>query len=132
MLTVAVPDSCRRPVQGGQKMYTLGSWRKAGMFALGLCAGGLSAYAQRPAAPPKDQETFRFRFVGPRAGNRVHSAAGVPWCPSIDDRGAAVGGGEGGRAGGGSVGEGRKRARLGGCSIRRREYRLLWLDDGCS
>src|SRR6266481_1505520 len=73
-------------------MWILGSWRKAGILALGLSTAGLSAYAQRPTAPPKDEETFRFRFVGPRAGNRVAAAAGVPGDPSTYYAGAASGG----------------------------------------
>ncbi len=73
-------------------MWILGSWRKAGILALGLSTAGLSAYAQRPTAPPKGEETFRFRFVGPRAGNRIASAAGVPGDPSTYYAGAASGG----------------------------------------
>ena len=40
-----------------------------------LCA--LTAVAQRRGAPV-DVDQFRFRFVGPLAGNRVASVAAVP------------------------------------------------------
>src|SRR5262249_43061424 len=49
-------------------------------------------YAQRPPAPQANEETFRFRFVGPRAGNRVASIAGVPGDPNTYYAGAASGG----------------------------------------
>src|SRR5437867_11134894 len=73
-------------------MCILSSRQKAGILVLGIWTGGLSAYAQRPAAPPKDEETFRFRFVGPRVGNRIAAAAGVPGDPSTYYAGAASGG----------------------------------------
>src|SRR5438552_3789861 len=73
-------------------MCILGSWRQAGIIALGLWTGGLSAYAQQPPAPPKDEESFRFRFVGPRTGNRIAAAVGVPGDPSTYYAGAASGG----------------------------------------
>jgi hypothetical protein len=59
-------------------MRILRSWQKAGILVLGIWLEGLTAHAQRPAAPPKNEETFRFRFVGPRVGNRIASAAGLP------------------------------------------------------
>src|SRR6267378_2444564 len=65
---------------------------KIGILALGIWTPGLSAYAQGPNAAPKDQETFRFRFVGPRVGNRIASIAGVPGDPSTYYAGAASGG----------------------------------------
>src|SRR5215475_3205715 len=49
-------------------------------------------YAQRPPAPRANEETFRFRFVGPRAGNRVASIAGIPGDPNTYYAGAASGG----------------------------------------
>ena len=73
-------------------MCILSSRQKAGILVLGIWTGGLSAYAQRPAAPPKDEDTFRFRFVGPRVGNRIAAAAGVPGDPSTYYAGAASGG----------------------------------------
>src|SRR5947208_15445101 len=73
-------------------MCILSSRQKAGILLLGIWTGGLSAYAQRSAAPPKDEETFRFRFVGPRVGNRIAAAAGVPGDPSTYYAGAASGG----------------------------------------
>ncbi len=61
-------------------------------YCFGTMDGGLSAYAQQPPAPPKDEESFRFRFVGPRTGNRIAAAVGVPGDPSTYYAGAASGG----------------------------------------
>ena len=47
-------------------------------------------YAQQPGSD--DEGQFRFRFVGPRVGNRVASVAGVPGDPSTYYAGAASGG----------------------------------------
>src|SRR5919108_3214177 len=63
----------------------------------GLLLGALASctsfvYAQRMPGPRANEETFRFRFVGPRAGNRVASIAGVPGDPSTYYAGAASGG----------------------------------------
>src|SRR5262249_2872989 len=69
-------------------------WLHAGLLLSGL-AGSItvgSAYAQRPPSANREEETFRFRFVGPRAGNRVASVAGVPGDPSTYYAGAASGG----------------------------------------
>src|SRR5256886_6725593 len=65
---------------------------KAGLFLGALASYGSFAYAQRPPGPRANEETFRFRFVGPRAGNRVASIAGVPGDPSTYYAGAASGG----------------------------------------
>src|SRR5947199_9308717 len=65
---------------------------KIGILGLGIWTAGLSAYAQGPNAAPKDQETFRFRFLGPRVGNRIASVAGVPGDASTYYAGAASGG----------------------------------------
>src|SRR6184192_1970193 len=65
---------------------------KAGLFLGALASCGSFAYAQRPPGPRANEETFRFRFVGPRAGNRVASIAGVPGDPSTYYAGAASGG----------------------------------------
>jgi len=46
--------------------------------------------AQQPDAEEDGQ--FRFRFVGPRVGNRIASVAGVPGDPSTYYAGAASGG----------------------------------------
>src|SRR5213082_2979802 len=54
---------------------------KIGILALGVCTVRL-AYAKEPNVAPQDQETFRFRFVGPRVGNRIASVAGVPGDPT--------------------------------------------------
>jgi len=49
------------------------------------------AFAQR-RFQPQDENSFRFRFVGPSAGNRVAAAAGIPGDPSTYYAGAASGG----------------------------------------
>jgi photosystem II stability/assembly factor-like uncharacterized protein len=65
---------------------------KVWMLVLSLGAGVSSSYAQRPPGMRADEDSFRFRFVGPRAGNRVASIAGVPGDPSTYYAGAASGG----------------------------------------
>ncbi len=65
---------------------------KVTMLICAVTSCGVLAHAQRPPSAPKDEETFRFRFVGPRAGNRVASVAGVPGDPSTYYAGAASGG----------------------------------------
>ena len=54
-----------------------------------LC-GLSSAHAQQPDSTEDGQ--FRFRFVGPRIGNRLAAAVGVPGDPSTYYAGAASGG----------------------------------------
>src|SRR5881394_3919894 len=65
---------------------------KAGLLLWALGTFASLAYAQRPPGARSDEETFRFRFVGPRTGNRVASIAGVPGDPSTYYAGAASGG----------------------------------------
>ena len=65
---------------------------KIGILALGVSTVRLAASAQEPNVAPQDKETFRFRFVGPRVGNRIASVAGVPGDPNIYYAGAASGG----------------------------------------
>src|SRR5580704_12267318 len=48
--------------------------------------------AQRRGRGPEDADVFRFRFVGPIAGNRVASIAGVPGDVNTYYAGAASGG----------------------------------------
>jgi photosystem II stability/assembly factor-like uncharacterized protein len=50
----------------------------------------VSANAQQ--ADPEDEDQMRFRFVGPRVGNRIAAVAGVPGDPSTYYAGAASGG----------------------------------------
>src|SRR5205814_7147651 len=58
-----------------------------------LFAVVLSNVLVRAQQPDFDDESqFRFRFVGPRVGNRVASVAGVPGDPSTYYAGAASGG----------------------------------------
>src|SRR5580698_9353826 len=51
-----------------------------------------TAFAQRRGGPAANVDEFRFRFVGPLAGNRVASAAGVPGDVNTYYAGAASGG----------------------------------------
>jgi photosystem II stability/assembly factor-like uncharacterized protein len=65
--------------------------KSAVLLTVLTCA--LATPAQRePSGPRPDEETFRFRFVGPRIGNRIASATGVPGDPSTYYAGAASGG----------------------------------------
>jgi photosystem II stability/assembly factor-like uncharacterized protein len=69
--------------------------RLTGMTALVLSGIWLwepCANSQRPTARARDEETFRFRFVGPRVGNRIAAASGVPSDPNTYYAGAASGG----------------------------------------
>ena len=72
-------------------MRVTSPWSKVAFLIWSLANCGALSHAQRPV-PQRDEETFRFRFVGPRAGNRVASIAGVPGDPSIYYAGAASGG----------------------------------------
>ena len=60
-------------------------------FALALAAVSTPAFAQR-RFQQQEENTFRFRFVGPSVGNRVAAVAGVPGDPSTYYAGAASGG----------------------------------------
>ncbi len=60
------------------------------IFAILLCT--LTAIAQRRGGPAADVNQFRFRFVGPLAGNRVASVAAVPGDVNTYYAGAASGG----------------------------------------
>src|SRR5579862_168598 len=50
------------------------------------------ALAQRGGRGGPVQEHFRFRFMGPAAGNRISAAAGIPGDPTTYYAGAASGG----------------------------------------
>ncbi len=58
-------------------------------FSIVLIIPGM---AQRRGQPPDPIDAFRFRFVGPQAGNRIASIAGVPGDINIYYAGAASGG----------------------------------------
>src|ERR1700752_3297995 len=65
--------------------------RTPGYWLLALAA--LAATAVAAAAADDTQESdFKFRFVGPKVGNRIASVAGVAGDPSIYYAGAASGG----------------------------------------
>src|SRR5690348_6791831 len=65
---------------------------KTGLLLGALASCAALVHAQRPAGPRANEDTFRFRFVGPRAGNRVASIAGIPGDPTTYYAGAASGG----------------------------------------
>src|SRR4029077_6613093 len=50
------------------------------------------AWADQPASDAEHESEFRFRFVGPKVGNRIAAVAGVPGGPSVYYAGAASGG----------------------------------------
>jgi len=55
--------------------------------------GSMAAGAASAAGTDKDKESdFKFRFVGPKVGNRIAAAAGIPGDPSTYYAGAASGG----------------------------------------
>src|SRR5579872_1287400 len=57
-----------------------------------LAALGSMAAAAAVAADTETESAFKFRFVGPRVGNRIAAVAGVPGDPSTYYAGAASGG----------------------------------------
>ncbi|MBS0374327.1 MAG: sialidase [Proteobacteria bacterium] len=65
--------------------------RGAWVIALGLWISVPAFAAAEPADGP-DDGPLRFRFVGPRVGNRIAAVAGVPGDPSTYYAGAASGG----------------------------------------
>src|SRR3984885_9138727 len=65
---------------------TLGYW-----LVVIAALGGLAA-AAAPAADAERESDFKFRFVGPKVGNRIAAVAGVPGDPSVYYAGAASGG----------------------------------------
>src|ERR1700704_4623081 len=65
---------------------TLAYWLTA------MTAFGCMASAGAPAADADQESDFRFRFVGPKVGNRIAAVAGVAGDPSVYYAGAASGG----------------------------------------
>jgi hypothetical protein len=62
--------------------------RRLALFVLFVAVlSNALGYAQEPDSD--DEGQFRFRFVGPRVGNRVAAIAGVPGDPSTYYAGAA-------------------------------------------
>jgi photosystem II stability/assembly factor-like uncharacterized protein len=75
---------------------TLAYWLVA-ITALGSSAAVAAAAAGTAAAPPPaaasaKESDFKFRFVGPKVGNRIAAVAGVAGDPSVYYAGAASGG----------------------------------------
>jgi photosystem II stability/assembly factor-like uncharacterized protein len=50
------------------------------------------AWADQPASDAEHESEFRFRFVGPKVGNRIAAVAGIPGEPNVYYAGAASGG----------------------------------------
>jgi photosystem II stability/assembly factor-like uncharacterized protein len=63
-----------------------------GAIAFAAALGVAPMNAQRRGQPPEAIDAFRFRFVGPQAGNRIASVAGVPGDINTYYAGAASGG----------------------------------------
>src|SRR5271156_3457294 len=63
-----------------------------GAFAVAAVLAVVPVEAQRRGQPPEAIDAFRFRFVGPQAGNRIASVAGVPGDINTYYAGAASGG----------------------------------------
>jgi photosystem II stability/assembly factor-like uncharacterized protein len=70
-------------------MRFTGSWKWYFACMLAL-ASVIAANAQQPTE--EEEGAMRFRFVGPKVGNRIAAVAGIPGDPSIYYAGAASGG----------------------------------------
>src|SRR5215469_6018200 len=66
--------------------------RKLAYGFIALAACGAMASAAALAADTEKESDFKFRFVGPKVGNRIASVVGVPGDSSIYYAGAASGG----------------------------------------
>ena len=66
--------------------------RTLGVWFAALAAIANMAWADQPASDAEHESEFRFRFVGPKIGNRIAAVAGVPGDPSVYYAGAASGG----------------------------------------
>src|SRR5579859_3673131 len=66
--------------------------KKLALFlaAMAIMGSMFSLYAQQ--ADSEEEGQLRFRFAGPRVGNRIAAVAGVPGDPSTYYAGAASGG----------------------------------------
>ena len=66
--------------------------KKFGYLFIAMALIG-STFAAGAATPDTEKESeFRFRFVGPKVGNRIAAVAGIPGDPSVYYAGAASGG----------------------------------------
>jgi photosystem II stability/assembly factor-like uncharacterized protein len=65
---------------------------KLGFWLVAIAALGSMAAAAEPWTDSEKESDFKFRFVGPRIGNRIAAVAGVPGDPSVYYSGAASGG----------------------------------------
>jgi photosystem II stability/assembly factor-like uncharacterized protein len=61
-------------------------------WLIAIAALGSVAAAAEPAADSGREGDFKFRFVGPRVGNRIAAVAGAPGDPAVYYAGAASGG----------------------------------------
>ena len=91
--------------------------------------------AQPPQEKPKDKEedTFRFRFVGPGIGNRIASVAGLPGDASTYYAGAASGGLWKSTDGGNKwdpVFDKQPAAAIGAVAVAPSDHNLIWVGTG--
>jgi photosystem II stability/assembly factor-like uncharacterized protein len=66
--------------------------RTLGIWFAAMATFASMAWADSPASDAEHESEFRFRFVGPKVGNRIAAVAGVPGDPSVYYAGAASGG----------------------------------------
>src|ERR1035441_6646147 len=74
-------------------MLPIARWHKLSWFLLATMTLGCFGFCDDASDKKKEKEEgFRFRFVGPKVGNRVAAIAGVPGDASTYYAGAASGG----------------------------------------
>jgi photosystem II stability/assembly factor-like uncharacterized protein len=66
--------------------------RTLGIWFAAIAAFTSTVWADSPASDAEHESEFRFRFVGPKVGNRIAAVAGIPGDPSVYYAGAASGG----------------------------------------
>ena len=66
--------------------------RTLGYWLVAIAAFGSMAPASEQAADAEHESDFRFRFVGPKVGNRIAAVAGISGDPTVYYAGAASGG----------------------------------------
>ena len=89
--------------------------------------------AQPPQEKPKDEDTFRFRFVGPTVGNRIASVAGITGDASTYYAGAASGGLWKSTDGGNKwdpVFDKQPAAAIGAVAVAPSDYNIIWAGTG--
>ncbi|MGB8060823.1 MAG: hypothetical protein WCF26_02865 [Candidatus Sulfotelmatobacter sp.] len=59
-------------------MLPICCWRKLFWFLLATVILGRFGFCDETSDKKEKEEGFRFRFVGPKVGNRIAAIAGVP------------------------------------------------------